>query len=203
MVKNINTFRASLTLLLVVAAASFSSLTGQQRFKAAALLGANFSQIDGDDLAGYDKVGLSGGLKVAYPMYDNMDASIEMLYNVKGSYFRGLNLSLQYLDVPMVVSIKDWYQKEADYHKVSAHGGLSIGYLFGATSTNGAYPSDIATYNQVDVSYLIGVSYRFTKRLGLTVRHTRAFTNLLAKDGPLSGQNAIGYFVTARTEFYF
>jgi len=206
MMKNINILRVPCTILIVMAAVCFSSLAAQQRFKAAAILGANFSQIDGDDIAGYDKLGLTGGVKVAYPIRDNVDASIELLFNAKGStpnFAGSLGLTMSYLDVPLVISLKDWYKKDRDYHKVSAHAGLSLGYLFDVSSSNPSFSSNISDYNQVDVSYLLGVSYRFTKRLGLTVRHTRAFTNLLANDDPQSGQNAIGYFVTVRTEFYF
>jgi len=194
------------TLLVVITCSAHKTVQGQQRFKAAAVLGGNFSQIDGDDIAGYDKLGLSGGFKVDYPVRDNVDASLEMLYNAKGStpnFAGSLGLTMQYLDVPLTISIKDWYQAEADYHKVSAHAGLSLGYLFGVSSSNPSFSNDLSNYNQVDFGYLLGVSYRFTKRLGLTIRHTRAFTNLLATPDPGDDRRAVGYFVTARTEFYF
>ena len=39
-----------------------------QRFKGSAVLGVNFAQIDGDDLIGYNKLGLTGGFKLEYPV---------------------------------------------------------------------------------------------------------------------------------------
>lgn len=173
-----------------------------QRFKGSAVLGLNFSQIDGDDLAGFNKVGLTGGFKLDSPLNDKWDMSLEMLYSKRGSStgfgFGGdANLtSLQYLSVPILVSLKDWYIKDEDYHKVSAHGGLDFGYMFSAKSTNDIYQADVNNFKKVDISLLVGINYKFTRKLGLTIRYTRSYTSLLPN-------NVISYFITIRTEYSF
>lgn len=175
-----------------------------QRFKGSMVAGLNLAQIDGDDLYGYNKLGFQGGFKLDYPVHERVDMSLEMLFSEKGSTngfgFGSITTNytaLRYLDLPVMVSVKDWFVEDKGYHKVSAHAGLNFGYLFDVASSNGAVPNNIETYEQVDVSYFFGVNYRFNRRIGLTLRHTRAFTSLLANS------QAISYFVTTRVEYYF
>ena len=167
-------------------------------------MGLNLAQIDGDDLYGYNKLGIQGGFKLDYPVMDKLDISLEMLYSEKGSNdgfgfgsFRTNATKLRYLDLPLSLSVKDWYVEDKDYHKVSAHAGLNFGYLFSVESINGSFADNIDNYNQVDISYFFGVNYRFNRRIGLTIRHTRAFTSLLPDSVSIS------YFVTTRVEYYF
>lgn len=190
-----------MSLLLLIATHQAAQAQG---FKGSVVAGLNLAQIDGDDLYGYNKLGFTGGFKLDYPVHQRVDMSLEMLFSEKGST-DGFGFgspatsytSLRYLDLPIMVSIKDWFIEDANYHKVSAHAGLNFGYLFDAKSTNGAIPSGADFYRQVDVSYFFGVNYRFNRRIGLTLRHTRAFNSLL----PASV--AISYFVTTRVEYYF
>ncbi|MEP6794730.1 MAG: hypothetical protein ABJB16_10420, partial [Saprospiraceae bacterium] len=50
-------------LITMIVLLSLVSPAYSQRFSAAMIAGANACQIDGDMLAGYDKVGLTGGIK--------------------------------------------------------------------------------------------------------------------------------------------
>lgn len=191
-----------LTFILCI---SFILQTGySQRFKASAVFGLNVSQIDGDNLYGFSKLGLTGGVKLAYPLRDNIDVNLEMLYSQRGSTSGfgfgsepDIYTDMQYIELPLYISIKDWYFEEEGYHKVRAHAGLSFGNLFGVDSSSGVISNDIDTYNRTDISYLLGVGYNFTKQLGLTIRFTRSFNSLY------KANNAIGYFVTTRAEFKF
>ncbi|MEM8969867.1 MAG: hypothetical protein AAGE93_25850, partial [Bacteroidota bacterium] len=64
---------------------SFSSIVYAQSFQAYAELGINASQIDGDELAGYNQPGLRLGAHVALPMDSSWLIRGGMVYSGKGS----------------------------------------------------------------------------------------------------------------------
>ncbi len=70
-------------LLLAVLSAGFS-----QRFIGSVIAGGNVSQVDGDEVAGYYKLGVNAGLSVMMPLDNNFRwfATIELLYSQKGSF---------------------------------------------------------------------------------------------------------------------
>lgn len=100
-----------------------------QRFKAMAIIGANASQIDGDNLYGFNKLGISAGGRLSYANDKNIDYALEMLYSQRGSSVKIFNnedgdkISLNYIEIPIIVSIRDWYNEKDGYYKVRAEGG--------------------------------------------------------------------------------
>ena len=58
-----------------------------QRFIGSVIAGANFAQIEGDDVHGFYKIGFNGGLGLTVPVNrkQTWQISIEMLYSMKGS----------------------------------------------------------------------------------------------------------------------
>jgi len=187
-------------LLLVV---SFSTESIAQRFKGSAVFGLNLAQIDGDNLAGFSKLGLTGGAKLSYPFKDNSDFNLELLFSQRGSnagfgFGRTSDnyVDLQYLEVPLYINIKDWYMDDEDYHKAKAHAGLNLSYLFAVDSSNGAISNDIDNYQRYNIGYFLGVNYMFTRRVGTTVRYSRALNSI-------TENRAISYWVTVRLEYAF
>ena len=92
---------------------SVSTLSAQKGFDLSLAMGFNASQIAGDQLAGFDKLGVNGGLKIAYRLKDKMDINLEMLFSQKGSIAKRrftpaggnrLNTTLSYLDFPVYVT---------------------------------------------------------------------------------------------------
>lgn len=198
-------------LFLLISILHCSSTYGQAGFTGTVVGGLNTSQIDGDALAGYSKLGWTAGLKIGYSIMQKSDLSLELLLNQKGSNsgfgFGSSNekyTNLNYVDFPIVINYKDWYKKDEDYYKTSLHAGLSTGYLISVNSTNSEYEDIVDNYNRLEFSYLIGASIYFTKHVGFTVRYTRAMNSMLPKD-PVSGNRirAISYFWTLRSEYKF
>jgi hypothetical protein len=189
-----------------------------QRFGAAIVAGMNASQIDGDQLAGYDKIGLTAGFKTMIQFESAIKLNVEFLYAERGSrpnifnddYDPDINISLQYMEIPFYVSIGDWWQEEGEYHKVSAHGGFSYGRLIDAktfdyyNSSEESYDKLVPYFNQNDFSWLLGVSYRFSPRFGVMGRYTRGITPLLDPEKHnLNRQRLLTYLLTLRLEYYF
>ena len=85
-----------------------------QLIDAGLILGANFSQIDGDYLAGFNKLGLNGGAIAQINFNSNWSLSFELSYAQKGSATRPdpdlLNtykLVLNYAEIPIAINYKD------------------------------------------------------------------------------------------------
>jgi hypothetical protein len=129
-----------LTLFLVLSEHSFS-----QRILGAVSAGVNLSQVDGDEVYGYKKVGFNGGPSVIIPFGKDKKWSItmELLFSQLGSrqrsvyssidttrdstrFYDGYRLSLNYVQIPVLVHFTD--------KRIIAGGiGFLYGQLVGAT----------------------------------------------------------------------
>jgi hypothetical protein len=189
-----------------------------QRFSAGIVGGANASQIDGDDLAGFDKLGLTGGLKAIVNFDSPFDLNVEFLFSQRGSrpdlftpeLDPDIEVRLNYAEIPVYVSLGDWWQEEEEYYKVSAHAGLSYGRLITARTFDYAHSEEesfdllVPYFNNSDLSWLVGISYQMNKKWGVTGRYTREIIPLLSpKKHNLPNERLLSYFMTFRFEYYF
>ena len=72
-------------LILVILIIVVLNTTWAQRFHLGAMGGINISQIDGDDLQGYDKVGWTFGIRSVAVIDESLNFSTELLYSERGS----------------------------------------------------------------------------------------------------------------------
>ena len=56
-----------------------------QDFGAQLFLGANFSQVDGDQMGGYNKLGANVGIQINRPTNNDWESAFEIRYSMKGS----------------------------------------------------------------------------------------------------------------------
>ena len=156
-----------------------------QKFGGGLILGFNASQIDGDELAGYDKMGISTGLNTSYDISDPWQVNIEFLYSQRGSqsqliadkYSEIRKITLNYLELPLYISYQDWLIDE-EYYKVQLFAGLSLGRLFSVKNALGESDYNEDNFLKNDLSYLVGAKFMFNKHVGIQGRYTRAFTRL-------------------------
>lgn len=147
---------------------SISSATAQS-FRAHALLGLNATQIDGDNLWGYNQAGILGGVKVALPLSDAISVQAGMLYSAKGSrngeYEPGFTIiRLSYLELPIEI-------QGQLVNKVYLFGGLSPNYLINARSDLGfGFEPNRTGFRNFDLCFVAGVLYRFADNVGVQVR---------------------------------
>jgi hypothetical protein len=161
----------------------------QSLFHAGPVLGLSASQINGDQLAGYDKLGLTGGLRVTGALKERAEASIEFLYSQRGAqtelikrqYSPNYSLSLNYLEVPLQWHYKDWLvegETEAEnYYKVSFNGGFSWARFLGSkVNDEDGWFSGVAPefIRKNDFSLLIGANFFVNRHLGFTFRYVRS-----------------------------
>ena len=189
-----------------------------QTFGAGLVGGFNASQIDGDDLAGFDKVGITAGIKAIMSFESRWQVNMEFLYSERGSrpdifnpqYDPDIEISLKYAELPVYVSIGDWWQEEGEYYKVTAYGGFSYARLMNARTFDYFHSAEesvdllVPYFNENDISWLLGASIRTGPRWGISGRYTRGLTPLLspAKHN-LNTRRLTSYFLTFRLEYYF
>jgi len=135
--------------ILVVLMVFSTSIYSQKRFKAAVVGGVNFSQIDGDNFSGYDKIGWIGGLRASTIFTKKIQLDLELLFSQRGSVsddFAGLtrtphyfDIRLNYIEIPVLFSykwkkIKSLKSKKGkfDYFQYAFNGGFSVGRVLQA-----------------------------------------------------------------------
>lgn len=175
-----------------------------QGFKGVGVVGVNLSQLDGDTLFGFDRGGLSLGGKIFYQTNKKYNIALEMLYSQRGSapsYSKTSNprsVALHFFEIPITAMLHDWYIEKDKYYKVGIEGGLSYGYLF---RIDAPFYNE-SNFNQHELSYLLGVGLRFTKKIGVGLRYTSSLGNIY-QNPDVSENKLKSYFLTLRTEFYF
>lgn len=184
-----------------------------QAFDGGILLGLNASQIDGDLLAGYNKLGLTGGVYVAFPISEKLKLGMELLYSQRGSRNEiriGVaspqsSIHLQYIEIPVMIEMEDWYIEEDDYNKVKFGLGFSYGNLFRVTTVNSGFnDNDLENFLPHDLSILGTATYFVGPRLAFSVRGTRSLTRMYSFTDLTGNPSAlIGYFLTFRAEYHF
>jgi len=80
--------RLSFIILFIFIFTFQSNLFGQ-RIKGALIAGMNVSQVDGDEIYGFKKVGLNAGASATLPIGKWFTFTIETLYSQKGSNQQG------------------------------------------------------------------------------------------------------------------
>lgn len=175
-------------LIFVTLLLALSPTLNAQRFKGAVMGGMNLSQLDGDEVVGYNKVGGHFGVGVILPI-KKWDITLETVYNQKGArekaqyefwmydsigmtldstlYTGEYKVNLDYVEIPLMVHYTD---KE----RLSAGMGFSYGRLVKVTEVEhgGSIPpySDTVAFNKNDWNILFDLQFRIWRQLKGNVR---------------------------------
>tara|TARA_B100001059_G_scaffold167885_1_gene167664 strand:- start:22600 stop:23166 length:567 start_codon:yes stop_codon:yes gene_type:complete len=145
-----------------------------QDFGAQLLVGANFSQVDGDQFAGYNKLGVNAGIQINRPINSDWESAFEIRYSMKGSKkvidpegppTETIDLNYHYLEVPFLVKYLGW-------KKIEPYGGLSLGVnTFNERDENGR-KTKIDRLKKTEIGFHLGGSYALNKRTNIDLRHS-------------------------------
>jgi hypothetical protein len=166
-----------------------------RRFGAQIIVGGNAAQIDGDNMADYNHLGINAGLRGVIRFTPKISTSIGIFYSQEGArvnYAKDFNSVLEHIDidyirVPVLFHYRNWrFQIDA---------GLNYGRLMRVDILS-AYGTDVtAAYEpnmpRNDLGYTLGGSFFLTKHWGINVQHTRSFLNILK-----TGGQSNGYFIS-------
>ncbi len=167
------------------------------------VLGLNASQMDGDNMGGYDKMGLNTGLKAKYQGFKNpkFTMHLEMLLSQQGSRSNiGFNnpnsiervFHFNFVEIPIIAYYKEW--------NIDFHAGASYGRLLSAKPNENVFylPEDFRG-NQVNI--LAGATYIIREKWGVTARVTRSMNDIVKKEA--QKQSLLIHFLTFRLEYMF
>ena len=150
-------------------------------FYAGIIAGANFSQVDGDNYAGYHKVGLNVGGIVYTHLAEHVAVSLEILFSQKGArgnkeQFGGNNSflinryqsNLNYAEIPIQIN---YFDKRRSHFG----GGLSYSHLITATETaitTPTYTEDFSKYpfKKSDLNLILGGNLHIWKGVFFNLR---------------------------------
>lgn len=157
------------------------------------IAGVNASQVDGDALSGYHKIGFHGGAQVVTRFTPMFGIGLELLYAQKGSLFKGFSedayantylqeyrLHLNYVSVPLLLHV--WLPQ-----KVSVHGGVSYDRLVSSKeelSTPQSYQvlnPETFPLEKNNFSLLGGAGYEFYPGWQIQLRYEYSLTSI--RDG--------------------
>ena len=146
-----------------------------QGFGAELLLGANFSQVDGDQLGGYNKVGLNAGIQINREINDNWKGAFELRFSMKGAKkvidpefpSPTLKLSYHYVEVPLIA-------KYTYFDRVTPYAGLSLGVNVINERNDNGFLSEEDALRPMEVGVLLGGTYHLTDKIGLDLRHSNS-----------------------------
>lgn len=158
---------------LIVLFLMTNNIARGQSFKAAVLAGINSSQVSGDELSGFNKVGLFIGGSAILPVSEKSLVEMELLFIQKGSktptpkngaanYF--YKMSLNYLEVPLIYTFRP-------VKYVSIHAGPTFGVLVGSKEEDNAGElTGQIPFQKTELGIDGGLSVYFSEHLSLTMR---------------------------------
>jgi hypothetical protein len=201
---------------------TINNLEAQSRFGGGIIAGFNASQMDGDQAAGYSKVGGSVGLSATIQTNEtgNWLLTTNMLLSQRGSRSSPndggpiRSASLNYLEVPVTMSYRDWKKTDnsgTEYYKIYFTAGLSYGRLFSyKVSENFTHPTAVwNVFQKNDIAITGGLSYFVNHHWGFNWRYTRSVNYLFnpkkyESNIALSSYSALQvYFLTFQTVWMF
>ena len=162
-----------------------------ERFNAGVIIGFNTSQLDGDFFTGYNKNGLTGGLKGIVKLTPRLDFNMEFLYSKKGSTifagnFNGTTplkdqtIDLTYVDVPFLFK---WMLKD-DPSSWHLEGGLIYSRLINSEveevisdpELQFSYQTILSDFGKDDLSLTGGFGYTHKSGISLHGRFVYGLT---------------------------
>jgi hypothetical protein len=153
-----------------------------QTFEGALVLGANLSQIDGDQLAGYNQPGLNAGIRVTVDLSERWKASTGLQFVQLGSSFSEgdpanalyENIRINTVEVPLLAHFIEW--------RFRLNAGLTYSRVinYSASDLIGGSLTEQTDLNDNILSLALGGAYFFNDQWGIDFLWTKSLTNVQA-----------------------
>jgi len=160
-------------ILVILAILFFEALSYGQRFHGGPMTGLVVSQVDGDNLGGYNKPGIRAGGWVNTHISKLTTLQLELQYIQKGSKIseqelkklRYKHIRLSYLQISLL-------GKYELMPKFKGEAGIAGGYLFEALEDlDGAgFIEPQRSFDEYELSLLIGLNYQFNEKFTGNIR---------------------------------
>jgi hypothetical protein len=158
-------------LLFVSALLCLSTSIYTQYFKGGLTFGLTGSQMDGDNLSGYNKLGISTGMFVRRDFSERTAMMGEIKFIMKGAAKKislssqtTYKMTLYYFELPLTILYRT-------SKKVEVETGLAAAYFAAAPADYGYNPENASgLFKITDWSYLAGVYYNYSERLNFNLK---------------------------------
>lgn len=153
----------------------------ENKFFGGLVAGANFSQIDGDNYKGFDKVGLNLGAVVYTFINSEVAASMEILYTERGSYgkdvtdlgIKGIAVSnyrinLRYAEVPVMLHY--FFKSKTHIGAGASFARLVSSKESGTTMPDQKFDQSLYPFKKYAVDFILDGNIRIWKGLYVNPR---------------------------------
>ena len=152
------------------------AITSAQNFDAGLIGGFCSSQVQGDNLSGFYKLGSRFGAYINYPINKKMSYQLEMQYLQKGSkkpYMKNSPeiylFELNYIELPLLLN----YEIKKGIYIES---GVGTAFLVGYKEQDEIADINRDKPNTLALDFLFGIQYQFKKNLKLNIRYTNSIS---------------------------
>lgn len=154
------------------------AITSAQNFDAGLIGGFSTSQVSGDNLSGYNKLGSRFGAYINYPINKKMSYQLEMQFLQKGSKKPYTENSpetylfeLNYIELPATLN----YQVKKG---ISIESGLGTAFLVDYKEQDEITDINTDKPNTLALDFLLGVQYDIKKNLKLNIRYANSISRI-------------------------
>lgn len=218
-------YRLGFFLILIASGMPSGSDAQAIRFGSGVFAGLNLSQIDGDDMQGYDKMGINAGLRGIAYIIPKLEFHTELVYNQRGSRSKNFSLPrgigrkiiVDYASINALLVVNDWFHPIKEFYRLQFYGGVGTGRLIRSDVFDPAGDSDqrqlplsqMPPYlNTTDLSMIFGLNIKMVDHAGVTFRFNRSMNKLLDADlVPLIEKRRVysmkGYFISCDFFYHF
>jgi len=172
--------RRRIQILFILVCSICINIAGQP-FHGGLVLGLTACQVDGDSYAGFNKVGIQGGVFVNTMFGNVTGAQFEIKYAGRGALkptssddTEIYKLNLHYIDLPIMINftIMERFIIEA---------GLVPGYLFASSGkdSGGKLTKDqLVEFHKFDLGTLVGLRFRISQKFSAAARHSYSLISI-------------------------
>ncbi len=134
------------------------------------------AQVDGDDMVGFNRIGLNGGAQVSANLNERWQLSLGFIFSQQGSNRSKAdpfgpydNIRLNYLEAPVLFHFKEW--------KLLVTAGASYARLvnYKSISLIGEDITDLEQYKPGLVYYILGATLKMNERFGVNIQYSKSF----------------------------
>lgn len=190
------------------------NLNKESLFKGIFSAGMNIAQVDGDNEAGYKKLGAYVGVGTFVKFHKNFSVSMELLYSMRGAkpHYSTLadgsknhfDITYDYIDVPLSLNVHD---KKFVMFGVGLNFGAMMRYKettpsgFTAPDTSAYYAGRYQTPSKFDLAFQTGFQFLIKRVVGVGVKFQYTILSLRPSYGISKVQGQYNNFFTFRITY--
>lgn len=192
-------------LIIISALCTTSQTYGQNNvFSAQIITGVNFSQIRGDQLAGYHRVGLGAGVGVSYRIAPRWSGHIQLMYRNAGSRnspFSAIkrSINIHMAQIPVYASYLTWWDNGLS--RIHFDIGMIYGRIIKSRINFPQYENNLALIKDHDLSIMAGMGFWFNHHHGINVRYIRSLSILM--ENPIEDITWQLYYISLQYQYRF